>query len=89
MSDDIEVKERAKKASFNEQCVGYFEWDGLPCRVRKDDESPHVLHAEMYIPGRGYVPANSVEVFFKGHTLSKDHYQELLLSLTFKKRSSH
>ena len=89
MSDENEVIEPTRKPSFSDQCVGYYEWDGLPCRVRKDEETPHVLHAEMYVPSKGYVPVNSVEIFFKGHALSEEHYKKLLLSLTLRKRSSH
>lgn len=78
-----------ENAGFSAQCVGYYEWDGLPCRVRKDEEAPHVMHAEIYIPGKGYAPVNPVEIYFKGHALSEAHYKELMLSLTLKKRNAH
>lgn len=83
MSDDN------NSGSHIHRYVGYYEWEGLPCRIRKDEENPQLLHAEMYVPGKGFVPADSIDIYFKGHMLDERHYRDLLLTLTIKKRYAH
>ena len=62
--------------------IGFYEWEGLPCRILADPDRPARLIAEIYIPGKGFQPSSFGEIQAAGERIPETRFKSLVLGLT-------
>jgi hypothetical protein len=72
-----------------DQFIGYYEWEGLPCRIRKDETHDHILISEIYIPGEGYLPFSMTDIILEAYPVGEKTYQQMLVKNVLRRKSAH
>ncbi len=60
--------------------LGYYDWEGVPCRILCDEARPQVLKAVRYEPGAGEVSAPLLEVLH-ARKISAQEYKRTVIAL--------
>ena len=63
-----------------EDYIGYYDWEGSPCRILRDAEDPELIRAEIYHPGKGMVPI-AISRVLDGVVISEKQFKALVLAL--------
>lgn len=66
-------------SSFNKRFIGFYEWEGSPCRVIEDEAG--TLKAEIYIPGKGYADAKLDNVIHLSRAITQEEFKSLVIEL--------
>lgn len=64
-----------------DEYIGYYDWEGLPCRIVCDEESNDGARAEIYVKGKGYKPLEVMEVVEKAVPVSEAAFKSMVLRL--------
>lgn len=62
-----------------DRIIGFYRWDGDPCRLLEDTEAVGGVRAEIYIGGVGFQPINAADVLLGAVPVSEEEFRELVL----------
>lgn len=60
-----------------EKYLGFYSWEGDPCRVYRDEDSGEVL-AEIYVGGIGFRTVDPGDVMMEATPISEVRFKELV-----------
>jgi hypothetical protein len=63
-----------------EDYIGYYDWEGSPCRILRDAEDPTAIFARIYIQGEGLQPISVFDVL-EGHRISEAEFKQMVMRL--------
>lgn len=72
-----------------EHFIGYYEWEGHACRIRRDEAQPHILHSEIYIPGKGFLPFSLTDIVLDAYPIQDDSFKRLVVAGRLRKSQSN
>lgn len=61
------------------EVLGYFHWEGDPCRLLVADDGFNSEAAEVYIGGKGFVPIGLSDLLQNGVPISEAEFKRLVL----------
>lgn len=62
------------------QYIGYYDWEGMPCQILRDDEDPTAICARFYVQGKGMQPISVFDVL-EGHRISEAEFKHRVMRL--------
>ncbi len=62
-----------------ETVLGYFDWEGDPCRVVESKNDCNRESAEIYVPGKGFKPIDISDVYYHGVPISEAEFKSRIL----------
>lgn len=59
--------------------LGYYHWEGDPCRVVVANDGYNSEAAEIYVAGEGFVPIGLSDVYHEGVPIGEAEFKRLVL----------